>query len=202
LFAIRLQYYLQHFHDKGELIKESRGEMFMKELSVSVLVMLGVLLYVGTAVTELNLKGYQALEDYRAKSLDEAKIVKVLLDYQKAYNLYDAKRVLTLYLPGAIIKAGMKDDRSDHMVTKELYFDILTDKLTKWKMYNFKLKLFTPKKRNVEGNNAKLDVPFIIYSIAQDYWEKGIFNFDFRKVDSRWLISKNTWEVVDLSYNP
>lgn len=176
--------------------------MFMKELSVSVLVMLGVLLYVGTAVTELNLKGYQALEDYRAKSLDEAKIVKVLLDYQKAYNLYDAKRVLTLYLPGAIIKAGMKDDRSDHMVTKELYFDILTDKLTKWKMYNFKLKLFTPKKRNVEGNNAKLDVPFIIYSIAQDYWEKGIFNFDFRKVDSRWLISKNTWEVVDLSYNP
>jgi len=157
----------------------------MKKLSVSVLVMLGVLLYVGTAVAELNLRGYRALEDYRAKSLDEAKIVKLLLD-----------------LPGAIIKAGMKDDRSDHMVTKEEYFGILTDKLTKWKMYSFKLKLFTPKKTNVEGNNAKLDVPFILYSIPQDYWEKGIFNFDFRKVDSGWFISRNTWKILDLFYNP
>jgi len=174
----------------------------MKKLSVSVLVMLGVLLYVGTAVAELNLRGYRALEDYRAKSLDEAKIVKLLLDYQKAYNLYDPKRVLAVYLPGAIIKAGMKDDRSDHMVTKEEYFGILTDKLTKWKMYSFKLKLFTPKKTNVEGNNAKLDVPFILYSIPQDYWEKGIFNFDFRKVDSGWFISRNTWKILDLFYNP
>jgi hypothetical protein len=174
----------------------------MKKLSVSVLIMLGVLVYAGTAATELTLKGYQALEDYKARSLDEAKIVKLLLDYQEAYNLYDPEGVLAVYLSGAIIKAGLKDDRSDHIVTKEEYFGILTDKLTKWKMYSFKLKLFTPKKVNVEGNNAKLNVPFILYSIAQDYWEKGIFNFDFRKVDSGWLISKNTWEVVDLFYNP
>lgn len=174
----------------------------MKKLSVSALIMLGVLVYAGTAATELALKGYQALEYYKARSLDEAKIVKLVLDYQEAYNLYDPKGVLAVYLPGAIIKAGMKDDRSEHMVTKEEYFGILTDKLTKWKMYSFKLKLFTPKKIHVEGNNAKLNVPFIIYSIAQDYWEKGIFNFDFRKVDSGWFISRNTWKILDLFYNP
>jgi len=174
----------------------------MKKLSVSVLIMLGVLVYTGTSATDLTLKGYQALKYYKAKSLDESKIVKLALDYQEACNLYDPKGVLAVYLPGAIIKAGIKDDKSDHLVTKEEYFGILTDKLTKWKMYSFKLKLFTPKKINVEGNNAKLNVPFILYSIAQDYWEKGIFNFDFRNVDSRWLISKNTWKILDLFYNP
>ena len=158
--------------------------------------MLGVLVYAGTSATELT------LEDYQARSLDEEKIVKLVLDYQEAYNLYDSKGILAVYLPGAIIKAGVKDDWSEHVVTKEEYSGILADKLTKWKMYSFKLRFFTPKKLNVEGNNAKLNVPFMIYSIAQDYWEKGIFSFDFRKADSGWLISKNTWEVVDLFYNP
>ena len=166
----------------------------MKKLSV--LIMLGVLVYAGTSATELT------LEDYQARSLDEEKIVKLVLDYQEAYNLYDSKGILAVYLPGAIIKAGVKDDWSEHVVTKEEYSGILADKLTKWKMYSFKLRFFTPKKLNVEGNNAKLNVPFMIYSIAQDYWEKGIFDFDFRKADSGWLISKNTWEVVDLFYNP
>ena len=166
----------------------------MKKLSV--LIMLGVLVYAGTSATELSLK------DYQARSLDEERIVKLVLDYQEAYNLYDSKGILAVYLPGAIIKAGVKDDWSEHVVTKEEYSGILADKLTKWKMYSFKLRLFTPNKINVEGNNAKLNVPFMIYSITQDYWEKGIFNFDFRKADSGWLISKNTWEVVDLFYNP
>jgi hypothetical protein len=172
----------------------------MKKLAV--LIIFGVFVYGGTSATELTLKGYQDLKYYQARNLDEEKIVKLALNYQKAYNLYDPEGVLAVYLPGAIIKAGMKDDRSDHVVTKEEYFGILTDKLTKWKMYGFKLKLFTPKKINVQGNNAKLNVPFILYSIAQDYWEKGIFKFDFRKSDSEWFISKNTWDVVDLFYNP
>jgi hypothetical protein len=172
----------------------------MKKLAV--LIIFGVFVYGGTSATELTLKGYQDLKYYQARNLDEEKIVKLALNYQKAYNLYDPEGVLAVYLPGAIIKAGMKDDRSDHVVTKEEYFGILTDKLTKWKMYSFKLKLFTPKKINVQGNNAKLNVPFILYSITQDYWEKGIFKFDFRKSDSEWFISKNTWDVVDLFYNP
>jgi len=166
----------------------------MKKLSA--LIMLGVLVYAGISATELT------LENYQARSLDEEKIVKLVLDYQEAYNLYDSKGILAVYLPGAIIKAGVKDDWSEHVVTKEEYSGILADKLTKWKMYSFKLRFFTPNKINVEGSNAKLNVPFMIYSIAQDYWEKGIFNFDFRKADSGWLISKNMWEVVDLFYTP
>lgn len=172
----------------------------MKKLSV--LIMLGVLVYAGTSTAKLTLKGYQDLKYYQARNLDEEKIVKLALNYQKAYNLYDPKGVLAVYLPGAIIKAGIKSSWSDHLVTKEEYFGILTDKLTKWKMYSFKLKLFTPKKINVQGNNAKLNVPFILYSTAQDYWEKGIFNFDFRKADSGWFISRNTWKILDLFYNP
>jgi len=166
----------------------------MKKLTV--LIILWVLIYGGTAAAELTLKGYQA------RNLDEEKIVKLALDYQEAYNLYDPKKILAVYLPGAIIRAGMKDGRSEHMVTKEEYLDILVDKVAAWKMYSFKLKLFAPKKINVQGNSAKLNVPFIIYSIPQDYWEKGIFNFDFRKADSRWFISRNTWKILDLFYNP
>jgi hypothetical protein len=169
---------------------------------LAVLIILGVLVYGGTSATELTLKEHQALKYYQAESVDEENIVKLVLDYQKAYNLYDPKGVLAVYLPGAIIKAGMKDDRSDHLVTKEEYVVIVADKLETGKMYNFKLIFLTPKKINVQGNNAKLNVPYILYSIAQDYWEKGIFNFDFRKADSGWFISRNTWEVEDLFYNP
>ena len=164
--------------------------------TLAVLIILGVLVYGGTSATELTLK------DYQAEVLDEKKIVKLVLDYQKAYNLYDPKGVLAVYLPGAIIKAGMKDDRSDHLVTKEEYVGIVADKLATSKMYNFKLMFLTPKKISVEGSTAKFNVPFILYSIAQDYWEKGIFNFDFRKADSGWFISRNTWKILDLFYNP
>jgi len=166
----------------------------MKKLAV--LIILGVLVYGGTSATELTLK------DYQAEGLDEKKIVKLVLDYQKAYNLYDPKGVLAVYLPGAIIKAGIKDDWSEHLVTKEEYVGIVADKLATSKMYNLKLIFFTPKKITVEGSTAKLNVPFILYSSAQDYWEKGIFNFDFRKADSGWLISRNTWKILDLFYTP
>ena len=166
----------------------------MKKLAV--LIILGVLVYGGTSATELTLK------DYQAEGLDGKKIVKLVLDYQKAYNLYDPKGVLAVYLPGAIIKAGLKDDWSEHLVTKEEYVGIVADKLATSKMYNLKLIFLTPKKITVEGSTAKLNIPFILYSSAQDYWEKGIFNFDFRKADSGWLISRNTWKILDLFYNP
>ena len=166
----------------------------MKKLAV--LIILGVLIYGGTSATELTLKGYQA------EGLDEKKIVKLVLDYQKAYNLYDPKGVLAVYLPGAISKAGLKGDWSEHLFTKEEYVGIVADKLATSKMYNLKLIFLTPKKITVEGSTAKLNVPFILYSSAQDYWEKGIFNFDFRKADSGWLISRNTWKILDLFYNP
>jgi len=169
---------------------------------IAVLIILGVLVYGGTSATELTLKDYQDLKYYQARNLDEEKIVKLALDYQKAHNLYDPKGVLAVYLPGAIIKAGMKDDRSDHLVTKEEYVGIVADKLATSKMYNFKLIFLTPKKISIEGSTAKLNIPFILYSIAQDYWEKGIFNFDFRKADSGWFISRNTWKILDLFYNP
>jgi hypothetical protein len=166
----------------------------MKKLTV--LMILWVLVYGGTSAAELTLK------DYQARNLDEEKIVKLTLDYQEAYNLYDSKRILAVYLPGAIIKTRMKDDSSEHTVTKEEYLDILVDKIAAWKLYSFKLKLFTPNTINVQGNSAQLNVPFMIYSISQDYWEKGIFNFDFRKADSGWFISRNTWKILDLFYNP
>jgi hypothetical protein len=176
------------------------GEIFMRKLVV--LLIVGIFFYEGASAKELTFKGYQDLKHYKARSGDEEKIVKLALNYQKAYNLYDHKGVLAVYLPGAIIKAGMKEDRSEHLVTKEEFFDILSEKLTTWKLYNFQLKLFTPKKINIQGGNAKLSAPFIIYSIAQDYWERGIFKFDFRKTDSGWFISRNMWKIVDLFYNP
>ena len=179
---------------------EVDGEKFMKKFAA--LIIIGIFLYGGASARELTLKGYKDLKHYQARNGDEEEIVRLVLNYQKAYNLYDPKEVLAVYLPGAIIKAGMKDDRSEHLVIKEEFFGILSEKLTTWKMYSFQLKLFTPKKINVQGSNAKLNVPYILYSISQDYWEKGIFNFDFRKSDSGWFISRNTWKILDLFYNP
>lgn len=166
----------------------------MKKLAV--LIILGVFVFGGTSTTELTLK------DYQAKGLDEKKIVKLVLDYQKAYNLYDPKGVLAVYLPGAIIKAGIKDAGSEHLVTKEEYVGIVADQLATRKMYDLKLIFLAPKKITVEGSTAKLNVDYMLYSSAQHYWEKGMFNFDFTKADSAWLISRNTWKILDLSYNP
>jgi hypothetical protein len=172
----------------------------MKKLVV--LMILGVLVYGNTSANELTLTGYQDLKNYQARNLDEENILKVALNYQKACNLYNPQKVLEVYLQGAIIKAEMQGGSSEHLVTKEEYSGILAEKLSKWKMYSFQLKLFTPQKINVQGDHAKLHVPYVIYSITQDYWEKGIFKFNFRKADSGWFISRNTWKILDLFYNP
>ena len=164
--------------------------------------MLVVLSSLNVAATQSTPGVNECLRDYHGKSADEQEIVKVVLDYQKAYNSYDPMGVLAVHLPGAMIKAGLKDDWSEHFVTKEEYAGIVADKLNQRKMYSFKLEFFTPDRMNVEGDSAKLTVPFITYSTLEDYWERGVFDFDFRKTDSGWLISKNTWTILDLFYNP
>ena len=166
------------------------------------LMMLFVLVSPNVATTQSTPSVNERLRYYHGKSVDEQEIVKLVLDYQKAYNSYDPVGLLAVHLPGAIIKAGVKDDWSEHLVTKEEYAGIVADKLSECKMYSFRLEFFTPKRINSEGNTAELTVPFITYSTSQDYWEKGVFDLEFRKTDSGWLISKNTWTVLDLFYNP
>lgn len=171
-----------------------------KELSG--LTFAAVLLFAHAAASQPNSMGHQRLESYRTKSLDERKIVKTVIDYQESYNSYDAAGVLAVHLPGAMIKAGATGDCSERLVTKEEYVGMVADTLATSKMYNFKLIFLIPKSLSVEGSHATSIVPFILYSIAQDYWEKGIFSFEFRKTDAGWLISRNTWKILDLSYNP
>jgi hypothetical protein len=129
-------------------------------------------------------------------------MVKLLLDYQNGYNLYDPVEVLSLYLPGALIKAALKDGSSEQIVTKEEYGGIVEGNFEKRKMYDLILKLFVPKKVTVENNTATFVIPFITYSIPQNYWEKGVFHFEFRKKDDGWFISKETREILDLYYIP
>jgi len=171
-------------------------------IGIAGLTMMAFLASVNVAANQSILMDSPALDCYQARSLDEQKIVNLLFDYQNAYNSYDPVEVLSLYLSGAIIKAGLKDDWSEHIVTKEEYHSIIVENFRKRKMYCFILKLFIPREVNVENKTAKFMVPFITYSITQHYWEKGIFNFEFRKTDSGWLISKNIWEVLDLHYSP
>jgi hypothetical protein len=166
------------------------------------LMMLAVLVTPNVASTQSTPADNERLSYYHGKSADEQKIVKLLLDYQKAYNSYDPMGVLAVHLPGAIIKAGLKDDWSEHFVTKEEYASIVAEKLNQRKMYKFSLEFLTPKRINIEGNTAELIVPFITYSNIEDYWERGEFDLEFRKTDSGWLISKNTWRILDLFYNP
>jgi hypothetical protein len=174
--------------------------MFMKILPG--LIMLVASVSPNVAATQSTPGVNERLRYYHGKSVNEQEIVKVILDYQKAYNSYDPIGVLAVYLPGAIIKAGVKDDWSEHFVTKEEYAGIVADMLSKRKMYSFILELFEPKGINVEGNTAELIIPFITYSTSEDYWERGVFDLECRKTDSGWLISKNTWKVLDLFYNP
>jgi len=194
-------YDLYHTHDKGKSINESREER-VSMIGISELTMLAFLASVNVTANQSILTDSPALNCYQARSLDEQEIVELLFDYQNAYNSYDPVEVLSLYLPGAIIKAGMKDDWSEHIVTKEEYNSIIDENFSKRKMYCFILKLFIPKEVNLEKNTAKFIVPFITYSITQHYWEKGLFNFEFKKTDSGWLISKNIWEILDLHYSP
>jgi hypothetical protein len=95
--------------------------------------------------------------------------VKLVLDYQKAYNLYDPKGILAIYSPGTIIKAGIKDAGSEHLVTQEHYIGIVADKLATGKMYNLKSIFLVPKKITAEGSTAKLNVPYMLYSSSQYY---------------------------------
>ena len=68
---------------------------------LSILIMAVIFIYTGTSAANLTPKGRQALKYYQAESLDEDKFVKLVLDHQKAYNLYNPRGILSVYLPGA-----------------------------------------------------------------------------------------------------
>ncbi|MCD6387984.1 MAG: hypothetical protein J7L69_01140 [Desulfobulbaceae bacterium] len=179
----------------------------MKKLC-PLLIMLGILMTINSTAREpqpldhWRLNEKQFLNNYRTRNLDEQQIVKLALDYQQACNLYDPAGVFATYAPGALIKAGINDTGSAQMVQKEKYFPLLVEKLSKWKLYHFTLQLLAPEAIHVKKEEATLHVPYLIVSITQEYWEKGIFIFGCRKTGNRWLISNSTGTIKDLHYNP
>jgi hypothetical protein len=184
-----------------------RQVIIMKTLCI-LLIMLGVFVSINSAARELHpldcqpSNERQDLNNYQAQNVDEKHIIKLVLTYQKACNLYDPASVFATYAPDALIKAGINDAGSARMVKKEKYFALLVEKLSKWKLYHFTLHLLTPEKIHVKGNKAILHVSYLLFSLTQEYWEKGSFTFDLRKAGDKWLISKNSWAIKDLHYNP
>ena len=147
------------------------------------------------------------LTDYQAKSLDEEKIVNLVLEFQKAYSSQNMEKILATYAPGAMIKTSMaletkKKDWSGVMIPKEEHAAILSKQMHFYRRVGIKLEVKPPKEINIKGNEASMTAPYELYATNpyKAYVEKGILDFEFGKTDSAWLISERTWEVLDCNH--
>jgi len=149
-----------------------------------------------------------SLRDYQATSLDEQKIVNLVLEFQEAYSSQNAERILATYAPNAMIKTSMtketkKRDWSGVMLPKEEHAAILLSKqIDFYKRVKIKLEIYPPKEIFIKRNEASMTASYELYSTNpyKAYVETGILYFKFRKSDSGWLISKRTWEILDCNH--
>jgi len=144
-----------------------------------------------------------SLKDYQAKSLDEEKIVNLVLEFQEAYSSQNMEKILATYAPEAMIKTSIKKkDWSGVMLPKEKHAAILSKQMHFYRRAEIKLEIDPPKEIFIKGNEASMIAPYELYATNpyKAYVETGILNFEFRKADPGWLISKRTWEILDCNH--
>ena len=144
-----------------------------------------------------------SLKDYQAKSLDEEKIVNLVIKFQEGYSSQNAEGILATYSPGAMIKTATKEkDWSGVMLPKEEHAAILSKQMSFYKRANIKLEIAPPRELRIKENEASMVAPYELYSRNpyRAYVESGVIDFEFKETDSGWLISRRTWEISDCNH--
>ncbi len=117
------------------------------------------------------------------------KIKDLLFEYKDAYNLRDFEAVRALYTEDALVMSFPCDSK------KEVFFNEFSEDLPRcssyWVESAFKLRLFKITSFTVEGDNCSARILWDY----RDNKNRGKFtpSFEFRKVDGKWKISKETY---------
>lgn len=170
--------------------------------------LLGLLMAIDCAGLEIPVSKHQTLNkqlplsNYQTQKAEEKKIVRLLQAYENAGNRYDPVDIYETYSAGAQISECSNDANAPQWQDKKAYFSVLKEKLEKWELYKFTLQLWAPNSIVFQKNMATAEIPYLLYSLSQDYWEKGIYRFDFKKEGDRWGIYKSKRTIIDLRYIP
>jgi hypothetical protein len=145
------------------------------------------------------------LKDHKPKNSDEEKIINLMLKFEQGYSQQDPEKILQTYAQGAMIKTIVdKKDWSGVMLPKNEHAAVLYKQVDFYKRIKIKLKIHQPREIIIKDNEASMTGTYEVSATDpyapdpyKSFYEKGICYLDFIRTDSRWLISKRTWEVIE-----
>ena len=138
------------------------------------------------------------LKNYKPNSLDEEKLITLMVKFEQGYSQQDTEKILDTYAPDAVIKTIVnKKDWTGVMLSKNEHAEVLRKQMDFYKRIRLELKIHKPKEVIVRGNEASMVGTYEIYGTNPNYYEKGVCYLDFIKTGSDWLITKRTWEVIE-----
>jgi len=138
------------------------------------------------------------LKNYQANSPDEAKIIDLILELQKAYDTQNLVKILAVYSHDAMLQTSTgQEDCAGVMLSKVEYANELVKQIEFYKKCQIKLEIAPPEKIQVQGGEAHMSSTYELYARNphKAFKESGVINFEFKKIASGWLVGKRTWEV-------
>ncbi|MBN1956930.1 MAG: hypothetical protein JXQ81_01295 [Desulfuromonadales bacterium] len=179
----------------------------MKKLFLLFVLMAVTVCCQSAACREIPLQ-HQSVQDPKPLDLrdvhnpEEREIVALLKAYENACNRYHAEGVYLLYSADALMGEWGGAAASGVDGGQSLRLAVLEEKLAQWDLYQFTLRLQPLKSFTLEDDQATVELPYLFYSVTQDYWEKGTFRLVCKKEEGAWKISLSERRIEDLHYTP
>lgn len=142
--------------------------------------------------------GQPSLLDYQVKSTDEQQVVNIISEFENAANSYDAQRLYTLYAPEATIQTSTKHGSLNwEVLIREEWLPIVQRRYQEsYVNSGLIFKFFEPKSIVIEGDKARISIPYKLSSLTINYSETGLFKFKLSKNSFGWIITKFRYEIL------
>ena len=118
------------------------------------------------------------LKDYQPRSAGEEEIIKVITDYEKAWNVHDIAGLMTFYHSSAVIEDGCTGRLLTKSELPNQFKRIMEEHPT------VKLKLINPK-LDVSGNEANVKITSTEFEVEPEH-----FRIEMLKENDNWLVTK------------
>ena len=145
------------------------------------------------------------LKDYQPHNSTEAEIISTLLELfevskknnnaEDLVHFFDEDVVMITDYPSGSFKPGILSDY-DYLIS---HWNV---QLRNWK--TIKGQSYAPLEFVLDDDNASLVYPYKFW-IGGRYWEIGRVHLKFKKINSKWVIKRWVWDLIDTNhpnYNP
>ena len=144
-----------------------------------------------------------SLLDYPPKSTAEQQVLRIISEFEKAANAYDAQRLYALYAPEATVQTSTKKGSLKWGIfNREEWFVIVQRRFQEsYVGSGLAFTFFEPENLVIEKDKARVTIPYELSSLQMNYSETGFFKFELEKTISDWTITKFRYRLLTSNHS-